>query len=104
MRFFCSDKKCQHKGKKEVGCSHTPLLEGSKPLSEVKVGDCVWVRRHTCCGKMRRRLLDLGLTPQAKVDVVRKAPLGDPIVLKIGDFDLILSESEALHVEVALAE
>lgn len=74
------------------------------PLSEVKDGCCVCVRRHNGCGKLRRRLLDLGLTPQAKIDVVRRAPLGDPIVLKVGDFDITLSESEALHVEVAPVE
>lgn len=52
---------------------------------------------------MRKRLLDLGLTPSAKVDVVKKAPLGDPIMLKVGDFDLLLSKSEADQIEVEYA-
>ncbi|MBU0680651.1 MAG: ferrous iron transport protein A [Proteobacteria bacterium] len=81
-----------------------PCQEGCIPLSEVKAGNCVCIRRHNGCGKMRKRLLDLGLTPQALVDVVRKAPFGDPIFLKVGDSIITLSESEAVHVEVALPE
>ncbi len=49
---------------------------------------------------MRRRLLDLGLTPHTKVDIVQKAPLGDPILLKVGDSNLSLSLSEAAQLEV----
>lgn len=104
MRFFCSNKKCQDKGGDEGACTKIACQKGCMPLSEVKDGNCVCVRRYNGCGKMRKRLLDLGLTPQAKVSVVRRAPLGDPIILKIGGYDITLSESEAVHVEVALAE
>ncbi len=104
MRFFCVNKKCQDKGPEQEACPKIACEKGCLPLSEVKAGNCVCVRRYNGCGKMRKRLLDLGLTPQAKVNVVRKAPLGDPIVLKIGDFNITLSESEAVHVEVAPAE
>ncbi len=85
----CADKSC-HAGKRVS-------------LNEVSPGDCVCVRAHKGCKKMRRRLLDLGLTPSVKVDVVRKAPLGDPIMLKVGDFDLLLSKSEADQIEVEYA-
>ncbi len=104
MRFFCANKKCQDRDQQEETCDKIACQKGCLPLSEVKAGSCVCVRRHNGCGKMRRRLLDLGLIPQAKIDVVRKAPFGDPILLKIGDFDITLSASEALHVEVALSE
>lgn len=49
---------------------------------------------------MRRRLLDLGLTPSTEVNVVKKAPLGDPILLQVGNCSLSLSLSEAAHLEV----
>ncbi len=104
MRFFCINKKCQDKDIEEGTCTKIGCQKGCMPLSEVKPGNCVCVRRHNGCGKMRKRLLDLGLTPQSKVDVVRKAPLGGPIVLKIGGYDIALSQSEAVHVEVALAD
>ncbi len=104
MRFFGINKKCPDKDCEEVACPKVPCQKGCMPLSEVKAGNCVCVRRHNGCGKMRKRLLDLGLTPQAMVDVVRKAPMGGPIVLKIGGFDIALSKSEAVHVEVDLAD
>ena len=104
MRFFCSNKKCQDESRVKEACTKISCQKGCMPLSEVKAGNCVCVRRYNGCGKMRKRLLDMGLTPKAKVDVVRRAPLGDPIILKIGDFDITLSESEAVHVEVAPVE
>ncbi|PLX51200.1 MAG: ferrous iron transport protein A [Desulfobulbaceae bacterium] len=104
IRFFCSNKKCREQDKGEGTCARHACAKGCMPLSEVKPGSCVCVKRYNGCGQLRRRLLDLGLTPQARVDVVRRAPLGDPILLKVGDFDITLSESEALHVEVAPAE
>ncbi len=69
-------------------------------LQDIEVGECVCVRRYTGCKKMRRRLLDLGLTPQTRVNIVQKAPLGDPILLQVGDSNLTLSLSEASQVEV----
>ncbi|MEN8257553.1 MAG: FeoA family protein [Thermodesulfobacteriota bacterium] len=101
MRFFCSNKKCQDESRDKGTCTKISCHKGCMPLSEVKAGKCVCVRHYNGCGKMRKRLLDMGLTPKAKVDVVRKAPLGDPILLKIGGYDITLSESEAVHVEVA---
>ncbi len=104
MRFFCSNKKCPDKSGEEGSCTKISCEKGCMPLSEVKAGSCVCVRRYNGCGKMRKRLLDLGLTPQAKVDVVRRAPLGDPMVLNVGGYAVTLSESEAVHIEVAFSE
>ena len=70
-------------------------------LEDVEAGQCVCIRNYKGgCKKMRRRLLDLGLTPHAQVNVVRKAPFGDPILLQVGDCCLSLSSSEAAHLEV----
>lgn len=102
MRFFCMDNTCADTERQEGTCGKIACQEGCMPLSEVKDGHCVCVRRHNGCGKLRRRLLDLGLTPHVKVDVVRRAPLGGPLFLKVGDYTITLSASEAVHVEVAL--
>lgn len=69
-------------------------------LQDIEVGECVCVRKYTGCKKMRHRLLALGLTPHTRVNIVQKAPLGDPILLQIGDSNLTLSLSEASQVEV----
>lgn len=51
-------------------------------------------------GRIRRRLFDMGVTPGAKVLMVKKAPLGDPIEIVIRGYDLTLRKDEAELVEM----
>lgn len=51
-------------------------------------------------GAIRKRLLEMGLTSDAKFEVVRVAPLGDPIEIKIRGYNLSLRKSEADCIEV----
>ncbi|MEN8141655.1 MAG: FeoA family protein [Thermodesulfobacteriota bacterium] len=91
-------------GDEARGCTADCAEAGRRlSLNEAQPGDCVCVRAHKGCKRLRKRLLDMGLTPQARVDVVNKAPLGGPLMLKVGDFDLLLSKSEADQVEVEYA-
>lgn len=47
------------------------------------------------------RLLEMGLLPGTTVCVVRRAPLGDPIDVRLRGYHLTLREDEAAVVEVA---
>lgn len=47
-----------------------------------------------------RRLMDLGLVRGTQVEVVRRAPLGDPIEVKLRGFMLTVRRAEAMHIEV----
>lgn len=47
-----------------------------------------------------QRLFELGFTPGQTVDVVRFAPMGDPIQVRIRGFDVALRRSEARRVEL----
>jgi Fe2+ transport system protein FeoA len=47
-----------------------------------------------------RRLMDLGLIKGTTVEVVRRAPLGDPIEVRLRGFMLSLRRSEAEHITV----
>lgn len=51
-------------------------------------------------GPMRRRLMDMGLTPGIDVKVVKVAPLGDPIEVNIRGYELSIRKSEASQIEV----
>jgi len=51
-------------------------------------------------GAIRKRLLEMGMTTDTQFDVVRTAPMGDPIEIKIRGYNLSLRKSEAEHVEV----
>ena len=104
MKLFCRGEKSMISGDEARHCAQKRCHAGqSFSLNDTKPGDCVCIKAHKGCKKMRKRLFALGLTPSAKVDVVKKAPLGDPIMLKVGDFDLLLSKSEADQIEVEFA-
>lgn len=48
-----------------------------------------------------RRFFDLGIVPGIEVTMVRRAPLRDPVVFRIGDCELALRgvQSRCIHVE-----
>lgn len=47
-----------------------------------------------------RRLMDMGLIRGTTVEVVRRAPMGDPIEVKLRGFMLTLRRTEAEHITV----
>jgi ferrous iron transport protein A len=69
-------------------------------LKDVKPGRRARIRNHHAEGPMRRRLLDLGLVPETEIDVIRKAPFGDPIQCRVGNCCLTLRGAEAACIEV----
>ena len=50
--------------------------------------------------RLRRRLLELGLVPGVSVKLLRRAPMGDPLVIQVRGYDLSLRRAEAALVEV----
>lgn len=51
---------------------------------------------------LRRRLLDMGLTPKTKVMIRKVAPLGDPIELRLRGYLLTIRKEDAKQIEVSL--
>lgn len=51
-------------------------------------------------GPMRRRIMDMGVTPGVRVKVIKIAPLGDPIEVNIRGYELSLRKVEAKQIEV----
>lgn len=51
-------------------------------------------------GPLRRRLMDMGLTPGVEVKVVKIAPLGDPIEVNIRGYELSIRKTEAEKIEI----
>jgi len=47
-----------------------------------------------------RRLMDLGVIRGTSVEVIRVAPLGDPMEVRLRGFMLTLRRSEAEHITV----
>jgi len=51
-------------------------------------------------GELGRRIRDMGLVPGARITVVRRAPLKDPVALRLTDFTLMLRNNEADYITV----
>ena len=73
-----------------------------KLLNEFSVGERGVIVKVNGEGKIRRRLFDMGVTPQAEVMLKKKAPLGDPLEVTIRGYELTLRKDEAACVEVEL--
>ena len=55
-------------------------------------------------GALRRRLLDMGLTPKTHVEVRKRAPMGDPIEILIRGYELTLRLEDAANITVEITE
>jgi ferrous iron transport protein A len=53
-------------------------------------------------GEMGRRIRDMGLVPGTEVMVVGRAPLKDPVALRLKDFTLTLRNNEADYITVEI--
>ncbi|UCD66249.1 MAG: ferrous iron transport protein A, partial [Deltaproteobacteria bacterium] len=51
-------------------------------------------------GEMGRRIRDMGLVPGTRIKIQGRAPLYDPVALRVMGFTLTLRNSEADFIEV----
>ena len=51
-------------------------------------------------GPARRRLMDMGITPGVEIEIVKVAPLGDPIEVNLRGYELSLRKSEAEQIKI----
>jgi ferrous iron transport protein A len=51
-------------------------------------------------GEMGRRIRDMGLVPGTRITIQGRAPLNDPVALRLMGFTLTLRNSEADYIEV----
>lgn len=53
-------------------------------------------------GPMRRRIMDMGVTPGVLIKVVKVAPLGDPIEITVRGYELSLRKEEAENIQISM--
>lgn len=78
----------------------TTTASGDVTLSSLKSGEAAHVVALDSQHPLRRRLLELGFIRGAKVAVVRLAPMGDPVHLRLGNTDLALRAADLVGVTV----
>lgn len=69
-------------------------------LDELKVGNSAILGTVGGQGALRRRLLDMGLTPGTQVKVNKIAPMGDPMELRLRGYELTLRKEDAQEIEI----
>ncbi|MBS5115298.1 MAG: ferrous iron transport protein A [Erysipelotrichaceae bacterium] len=69
-------------------------------LDEVKPGQQCVVEEVNGVGLLRKRLLEMGLTPNTVVKVRKVAPMGDPIEVYLRSYVLTLRKEDAAKISV----
>ena len=72
-----------------------------RPLDRLKPGEGGRIARIDAEPGITRRLMELGLVPGTEIDLVRTAPLGDPLEVSVRGLHLSLRRSEARHIHVS---
>lgn len=73
-------------------------------LNELTIGKCAYIISVGGDGALRQHLLDMGLIPEAKVTLVKFAPMGDPMELIVHGYNLTLRLDDAKKIEIKETE
>jgi ferrous iron transport protein A len=69
-------------------------------LDQLEIGQRAQVRSIAGRGRMTVRLLEMGFVPGVEVALVKRAPLGDPLELRLRGFHVSLRKAEARAIEI----
>lgn len=73
-------------------------------LRMLKPGEEAVIAKVTANGELGRRIRDMGLVPGTKIMVMGRAPLKDPVEIKLKGYNLTLRNNEADHIMVQSGE
>lgn len=71
-----------------------------KTLNDLSCGEEAVIKKVGSSGSLRRRMIDMGMTPGAKIKILKYAPAGDPIEIKLHNYKLSIRKSEAKEIKV----
>ena len=69
-------------------------------MREMRDNQAGTIARIKVSGELGRRLRDMGLVPGTEIKVQGRAPLYDPVALRVGGATLTLRNNEADYIEV----
>lgn len=69
-------------------------------LKDLAVGQTGTIVKIGTSGALKQRFMDMGITKGTKVEVVKIAPLGDPIELVIRGYNLSIRKADAEKIEM----
>ena len=69
-------------------------------LKDLPIGKTATIRTVGGEGALRQHFLDMGIIPKAEVTIVKYAPMGDPIEVRVHSYELTLRLADAAKIEV----
>ena len=72
----------------------------SEPLRQIPSGETVVVTSVIAEGEVGRRLRDMGLSPGTEIKILGRAPLKDPVSIRLRNYTLTLRNNEANFIMV----
>ena len=73
-------------------------------LRELSPGQTAKVTKVGASGELGRRMRDMGLVPGTPIRVIGRAPLKDPVEIKLRGYNLTLRNNEADHITVEVED
>ncbi len=70
------------------------------PMRKMQDNQSGIIRAVRADGELGRRIRDMGLVPGTEIRIQGRAPLNDPVALRVMGFTLTLRNSEADYIEV----
>lgn len=61
------------------------------------------IRKISASGQMGKRIREMGLVPDTPIRIMGRAPLKDPVAVKVRDYVLTLRNDEASHIMVEIS-
>lgn len=80
----------------------TAQMDDTVTLDKLPVGKLAKITKVGGEGELRCRLLDMGLIPKTIIEIVKVAPMGDPLELRLRGYELTLRKDDAKNIEVEL--
>jgi ferrous iron transport protein A len=84
----------------EIDITAKPELKKQMTLTQLPKGQDARVVAVNGSGSVTRRLMEMGVIPGVGVRVVKSAPFGDPIEIRVRGYSLAMRKSEADSIEV----
>ena len=73
-------------------------------ISDLKIGESGKITEVGGEGALRQHFLDMGMIPGVTVTLMKYAPMGDPLELKIFDYELTLRKADAGKIQIELID
>lgn len=71
-------------------------------VNSLKPGQSGEVVALSATGALRRRIIDMGITPGAVITLRKIAPFGDPIEINVRGYELSIRKSDAENIQIKL--